>query len=52
MRRRSAALLLRRAELRLPVDVVKASLEEGYTCECYAFTDSNDVAAVCPERVR
>ena len=29
------------------VDTVKASLEElGYTCEYYAFSDSNDLAAV------
>lgn len=29
------------------VDTVKASLEEmGYTCEFYAFSDSNDLAAV------
>ena len=30
------------------VDTVKASLEElGYTCEYYAFSDSNDLATVC-----
>ena len=30
------------------VDTVKAYLEEmGYTCEMYAFSDSNDIATVC-----
>ena len=30
------------------VDVVKAELEAlGYTCELYAFSDSNDLSAVC-----
>ena len=30
------------------VDTVKAALEEiGYTCEYYAFSDSNDLATVC-----
>ena len=30
------------------VDTVKAALEElGYTCEYYAFSDSNDLASVC-----
>ena len=30
------------------VDVVKAELEKlGYTCELYAFSDSNDLSAVC-----
>lgn len=30
------------------IDVVKAELEAlGYTCEVYAFSDSNDLSAVC-----
>jgi len=40
------------ANSKYQVDVVKAELEKlGYTCEMYAFSDSNDLSAVCTSAV-